>query len=62
MVLDDATASGCVVILLVSMGTTTRVAMAKLEKFVIDNSEATNLQSDNEVVTPEAEAPTALIQ
>ena len=40
----------------------TRVAMAKLEKLVISNAEATNLQSGNEVATLEAEAPTALIQ
>jgi len=40
----------------------TRVAMAKLEKLVIGNAEATNLQSGNEVATLEAEAPTALIQ
>lgn len=40
----------------------TRIAMAKLEKLVIGNAETTNLQSGNEVATPEAEAPTALIQ
>jgi hypothetical protein len=36
--------------------------MAKLEKLVIGNAEATKLQSGNEVATLEAEAPTALIQ
>ena len=40
----------------------TRAAMAKLEKLVIGNAEATNLQSGNEVATLEAEAPTASIQ
>lgn len=40
----------------------TRLAMAKLERLVICNAEATTLQSGNEVATNEAEAPTALIQ
>jgi integrase len=40
----------------------TRAAMAKLEKLVIGNAEATTLQSGNEVTTTQAEAPTALIQ
>jgi hypothetical protein len=40
----------------------TRVAMAKLERLVIGNAEATNLQSGNEVATLEAESPTALVQ
>jgi integrase len=40
----------------------TRIAMAKLEKLVIGNAEATNLQSGNEVATLQADAPTALIQ
>ena len=40
----------------------TRVAMAKLEKFVIGNAEATDLQTGNEVATLEADAPTALVQ
>src|SRR5262249_15647716 len=39
----------------------TRVAMAKLEKLVIGNTEATILQSGNEVATPEAATPIALI-
>ena len=40
----------------------TRVAMAKLEKLVIGNAEATNLQTGNEVATLDPEAPTASIQ
>ena len=40
----------------------TRVAMAKLEKFVIGNVDATTFQSGNEVATTAADAPTALIQ
>ena len=40
----------------------TRVAIAKLEKLVIGNTEATILQSGNEVATPEAATPIALIQ
>jgi hypothetical protein len=36
--------------------------MAKLEKLVIGNTEATNARSGNELATLEAEAPTALIQ
>ncbi len=40
----------------------TRVAMAKLEKLVIGNAEAANLQTGNEVATLEAEALTASIQ
>jgi hypothetical protein len=40
----------------------TRVAMAKLEKLVIGNAEATNLQSGNELATLKADAPAALIQ
>lgn len=40
----------------------TRAAMAKLEKLVIGNAEAIDLQSGNEVATPEAETRTALIQ
>ena len=40
----------------------TRAAMAKLEKLVMGNAEATSSQSGNEVATPEAEAPPALIQ
>lgn len=40
----------------------TRVAMAKLEKLVIGNAEATTFQSGNEVATAEAEARTASIQ
>jgi integrase len=40
----------------------TRVAMAKLEKLVIGNAEATSSQSGNEVAILEAEAPPALIQ
>jgi integrase len=39
----------------------TRAAMAKLEKFVIGNAEATNLQSGNEVATVETETPTTLM-
>jgi hypothetical protein len=34
--------------------------MAKLEKLVIGNAEATNLQSGNEMATPEAETPNRL--
>jgi hypothetical protein len=40
----------------------TRIAMAKLEKLVIGNAEATTSQSGNEVATEEAEGPTGLIQ
>jgi hypothetical protein len=40
----------------------TRVAMAKLEKLVIGNTVATNLQSGNELATLKAKAPTALTQ
>jgi hypothetical protein len=40
----------------------TRAAMAKLEKFVIGNAEATSLQNGNEVATVEIEAPTTLVQ
>jgi hypothetical protein len=40
----------------------TRVAMAKLEKLVIGNAEATNVLGGNEVATLEAEVPTALVQ
>ena len=40
----------------------TRVAMAKLEKLVIGNIDATTFQSGNEVATLEAETPTARIQ
>ena len=40
----------------------TRLAVAKLEKLVIGNAEAANLQSGNEVATPGAATPTALIQ
>jgi hypothetical protein len=36
--------------------------MAKLEKLVIGNAEAKNLQSGNELATLEAEAPTVLTQ
>jgi integrase len=39
-----------------------RVAMARLEKLLVGNAEATKSQSGNEVATLEAEAPTALIQ
>ena len=40
----------------------TRIAMAKLEKLVTSNAQATHLQSGNEVTTIEAETPTASIQ
>ena len=40
----------------------TRVAIAKLEKLVIGNVDATTFQSGNEVATLEAETPTATIQ
>jgi hypothetical protein len=40
----------------------TRVAMAKLEKLVIGNAEATILQNGNEVATTEEDSPTVLIQ
>jgi hypothetical protein len=40
----------------------TRVAMAKLEKLVIGNVDATTFQSGNEVATLEEETPTAQIQ
>jgi hypothetical protein len=39
-----------------------RVAMAKLEKLVIGNLDATTFQSGNEVATLEAETPTAQVQ
>jgi hypothetical protein len=40
----------------------TRVAMAKLERLVIGNLDATTSQSGNEMATLEAEVPTAHIQ
>ena len=39
-----------------------RVAMAKLEKLVIGNVDATTFQSGNEVATLKADVPTAQIQ